>query len=120
MEAPQVFRKFVSSVLTFDRAERLSRLVETARGQRKALDALSHEFQDYLRADVATPSREAFWSSPCLLFCSPKTFGERKVSFALAYEELSTQDSWLLVSEDGRFSVYRPEDRWDDERTLAT
>ena len=102
MDAPQVFRKFVSGVLTSDRAERFARLVETSRGQWKALQALSHDFEGSVRADVAAPRRESFWASPCLVFRAPKTFGERKASFASAYEELSTQDSWLLVSEDGR------------------
>jgi hypothetical protein len=119
MEPAEAWRKFVVGVLVPSKAERLASLIQTRRGQLKALDALSHDFHQAVRADVSVPRRDLFWQLPCLVFQPPSTFGAPRPSFASAYEELSTEDGWLVVSEDGRFGIYRPEGRWDDERTLA-
>jgi len=119
MEAPDALRKFVVSVLVPAKAQRIQSLIQTRRGQMKALDSLSHDLKSAVRADLPTPERSSFWQLPCFLFRAPKTFGARWPSFEAAYEGLSTEDSWLLISEDGRFGVYRPEGRWDGERAFA-
>jgi hypothetical protein len=119
MTADDVFRQFVARVLVPAKAERLDRLIGTPRGNHKALETMYHHFIAWLKPELATPKRQQFWSQECFVFRPPRTFGERRTSFAVAYDELSTTDSWLIVSADGKFGIHRPEGEWDQERTIA-
>ena len=120
MTADDAFRRFVTGALLPDKAERLARLIATPRGKRRVLETLSHDFSAAISKESATPDKQVFWSQECFVFRPPQTFGDKRESFAVAYDELSATDAWLIVSTDGKFGMHRPEGKWDDGRTIAT
>ena len=57
--------------------------------------------------------------SPCYVFHHRRGYGVKYPTFDAAYEELSIDDSWLIVMADGSMGVHRPESRWDAEQVFA-
>jgi hypothetical protein len=46
-------------------------------------------------------------------------FGAEFSTVREAYDELSLEDSWLIVLQDASAGIHRPEARWGDEKLLA-
>ena len=119
VDAQQAFVKFVKRTVTPEKARRFAALAETKNGQRKLLDALSHEFESAIVAQAAPPSADdAIWQQPCYVFRERTGFGVDAASMREAYDELSTRDSWLIILCDSSAGIHRPEDRWDDEKFI--
>ena len=99
-----------------EKARRLLALIETKKGQKKFLRELYHGFQEAVRDDLAFQSSyDEYWDLPCFVFHESKGFGLAVSSFVKAYKQLSLDEGWLIISQDGSIGVYRPEARWDDE-----
>ena len=115
MNNVEAVKRFITGVLEKNRAARLCALVSTSKGERKFLRELSHGIEaPAARSDRMTSLRMCD-SMPCYLYWEREGFGAAKASVGEAYNVLSVEDSWLIVSQDGTFGIYRPEARWDDE-----
>ena len=57
-------------------------------------------------------------NSPCFVFKAPNDLGTVHKTMAEAYDSLASDDSWLIVAEDGLAGIHRPEDRWDSEKMI--
>jgi hypothetical protein len=119
MNAQQTLSHFVSRVLVREKADRFRSLAATKKGQQKILDGLCHEFAPaILPATVRRMDYGAFLGRPCFVYFSPMGFGIEFCTFREAYEELSLEDSWLIILIDASAGVHRPEGRWDDETLI--
>ena len=120
MDAQQTFARFVSRVLVREKAERFTALSTSKKGQRKILDGLCHEFDPaILPTAVRRNDYDALLNKPCFVFFAPMGFGVEFRAVRDAYDELSIQDSWLILLTDASAGIYRPEGRWDDEKLIA-
>ena len=63
---------------------------------------------------------EAIWDAPCYIFESRAGFGAESPSVRAAYDQLSIQDSWLILLRDASAGIHRPESRWDAEKFIKT
>lgn len=96
-------------------------LASSKKGQRKVLDGLSHEFEPAIRAAaIRAKDYSRLWAKPCFAFHARVGFGAEFASVREAYDELSLEDSWLIVPQDASARIHRPEWRWDAEKLLAT
>ena len=60
------------------------------------------------------------WDEPCYVFHTRIGFGVNYPNVRDAYDELSLDDSWLILLQDGSVGIHRPEARWDDEKLLVS
>lgn len=120
MTAEEAFALFVTRVLLPHKARRFATLVSRTKGQRKILDGLCHEFEPAIRPQAVRPKDyKHIWSRPCFAFHPSLEFGAAFPSVRDAYEQLSVDDSWLILLQDGTAGIHRPEARWDAEKLLA-
>lgn len=120
MDSVEAVSKFIKGTIESHRARRLLALVATKKGRRKFLSELHHGIESDVRKDVIKlDDLSSRGSLPCYVYRGPGGFGAEKVSVNAAYDSLSVDDSWLIVSQDGRFAIYRPEARWDSEIIVA-
>jgi hypothetical protein len=120
MNATEAFSAFVTRALVPAKARRFAVLALSKKGQRKAINGLCHEFEPALR-DVAIRTKDytRLWEKPCYAFHSRVGFGAEFSTVRQAYDELSMDDSWLIVLQDASAGIHRPESRWDAERLIA-
>ena len=119
MEAEQAFAHFVSRVLERGRAERLTSLAATKKGQWKILDQLCHEFESaILPSAVRSKDYQPLLNRPCFVFHAPMGFGVEFSTVRDAYAELSTDECWLIILDDASAGIHRPEGRWDAEKLI--
>ena len=121
MDAPQAFTHFVQRCLTPEKARRFTELSATKKGQRKILAGLGGEFESAVREDaVRRGGYDRLWDSSCFVFYEPLGFGVEFASVREAYDQLSIQDSWLILLRDASAGIHRPEaPRWDHEKLIA-
>jgi hypothetical protein len=120
MDAQQAFVHFVSRVSARKKAERFTSLSATKKGQRTILDGLCHEFGPaILPAAVRRKDYNALLDKPCFVFNARMGFGVEFSAVRDAYDRLSFEDSWLIHLSDGSAGIYRPEQRWDDEKLIV-
>jgi hypothetical protein len=121
VDAPDAFVAFVKRALIPEKARRFAALAETKNGQRKILRGLCHEFEPAISPAAVQPrSYDAIWSQPCYIFEEHAGFGVEVPSVRDAYDQLSIQDSWLIILRDASAGIHRPEARWDDEKFIKT
>jgi hypothetical protein len=119
VDAPSAFTAFVHRTLTSDKARRFAALAETPKGQRKVLRALCHEFEPaILPHAVHAGVEDSVWAQPCYIFEERLGFGIEAPSARNAYDQLSIQDSWLIILRDASAGIHRPESRWDAEKFI--
>ena len=120
MNATDAFAAFVTRALIPAKARRFAVLASSKKGQRKALNGLCHEFDPAVRAAaICTKDYSKLWKKPCFAFHPRVGFGAEFSTVREAYDELSLDDSWLIVLQDASAGIHRPEARWDDEKLLA-
>ena len=110
----------MQATLESSKARRFIELAATKKGQSKLLEALSHQFESAIRPIAVlagVPSKKC--KSPCYVFHSRLGYGVEFPTFEEAYDNLSTDDSWLIVLVDGSLGIHRPEARWDAEQVFA-
>jgi hypothetical protein len=119
MNASEAFAEFVMRVLVPGKARRFAVLSSSKKGQRKVLNGLCHEFDPAIR-DTATSKKNysKLWDQPCYVFHARIGFGACFPKVRDAYDELSLDDSWLILLRDASAGIYRPEWRWDDEKLI--
>jgi hypothetical protein len=116
MNASDVFVAFVNRALVPAKAQRYVNLASTLKGQHKILNGLCHEFESAIRENaVCNKDYSKLWDKPCFAFHSKMGFGTEYSKLADAYNDLSIDDSWLIVMRDGTAGIHRPESRWDAE-----
>ena len=117
MNAIAAFSTFAARALSPAKAARYSGLAANAKGQRKLLGSLDHDFERAIRpaARRGTVNRSAH----CYAFHSSVGFGAEFSSVAEAYSRLADTDGWLIVVSDGSGGIYRPEARWDAAVEIA-
>ena len=119
MEANEALAIFVKRVVVSAKADRYASLANSKKGRSKVLDALCHKFEGDVRSEAVKGNKYcAIWGKPCFVFHYRKGFGIEYESVREAYDELSAEDSWLILLSDGSKGIYRPEDRWDAEVLL--
>jgi hypothetical protein len=120
MDAQQAFTEFVQRCLSPEKAGRFTELCASKEGRRKILDGLCHEFEAAIRSDaVQRGGYDQFWSRPCFVFHAPLGFGLEFASVREAYDQLSVENSWLILLRDASAGIHRPEARWDDEKLIS-
>jgi hypothetical protein len=120
MNASEAFAAFVRRALIPAKARRFAVLASSKKGHRKALNGLCHEFEPAVR-DTAICAKDYsnFWEKPCYAFHPRVGFGVEFSTVRDAYDELSLDDSWLIVLQDASAGIHRPEARWDHEKLIA-
>lgn len=119
MNPSDVFVAFVNRALLPAKAQRLVNLASTKKGQHKILDGLSHKFESAIReSSIRVEDFSELWEKPCFAFHSKLGFGAEYSKLSDAYDDLSTEDSWLIVMQDGTAGIHRPESRWDAEKLI--
>src|SRR5688500_12370478 len=117
MDAQEALIAFVSRVLVREKAERFGALATTRKGQQKILAALCHEFGNaILPSTIRGKDYRAILEKRCFVYYEPTGFGVEFSTVREAYEILSIEDSWLIITMDASAGIHRPENRWDDER----
>jgi hypothetical protein len=120
MNATEAFGAFVRRALIPAKARRFAVLASSKKGQRKALNGLGNEFEPAIRAAaIGTKDYSQLWEEPCFAFHPRVGFGARFSTVREAYDELSLDDSWLIVLQDASAGIHRPEARWDHEKLIA-
>jgi hypothetical protein len=120
MNAAEAFVVFVTRVLVPGKARRFAALTSSKKGQRKILEGLCHEFEPAVRpAAIRGRNYNSLWTHTCFAFHSSVGFGVEFPNVRNAYEQLSVQDSWLILLQDASAGIHRPEARWDDEKLIA-
>jgi hypothetical protein len=120
MAAQLAFTHLVQRCLSPEKARRFTELAASKKGQRKILDGLCHEFEPAIRPGaVQHRGYDQIWTSPCFVFYKPLGFGVEFASVREAYEQLSVEDSWLILLRDASAAIHRPEARWDDEKLIG-
>jgi hypothetical protein len=119
MNAIEAFTTFVQRGLIAAKAHRFTVLASSKKGQRKVLDGLCHEFEPAIRESAVHPKDySSLWNKRCYVFHARVGFGTGFSTVRAAYDELSLDDSWLIVLDDGSAGVHRPESCWDDEKLI--
>ena len=67
-----------------------------------------------------TAPKAELWEQPCYIFQERAGFGIEAASVREAYDQLSIEDSWLILLRDSSAGIHRPETRWDDEKFIKT
>jgi len=111
MSAVAAFLTFAARVLSSEKAACYGGLVNGAKGQRKLLDVLHHDFDRAIRPDARHGILNR--KTNCYAFHSSVGFGAEFTSVDEAYDRLSLADGWLIIAADGSGGIYRPEARWD-------
>jgi hypothetical protein len=120
MDPQQAFSNFVQKVIVPEKAERYAALATSKKGHRKIIENLCHHFESSIRVNViCRGDYDRIWALPCYVFSSSCDFGAEFSSVREAYDQLSVEDSWLILLRDGSAGIYRPEDRWDDEKLIS-
>ena len=120
MDSQQAFTQFVRRCLSPEKARRFAELSTSKKGQRKILDGLCHEFEPAIRPGaVQRGGYEGLWNSPCFVFYERLGFGVEFASVREAYDQLSVEDSWLILLCDASAGIHRPEGRWDEEKLIG-
>lgn len=112
MDPKHAFIVFVQKVVLAEKAERFTALAASKSGQNKILDGLCHQFASAIRpAAIHKGGYDRHWASPCYVYYQPLGFGAEFSSVCEAYDQLSAEDSWLILLRDGSLGIYRPEGR---------
>ena len=120
MDPQQAFTVFVQKALLPEKGERFAALSTSKNGQRRILEGLCHQFESAIRpAAIRKDGYDRLWASPCYVFQQPLGFGAEFASVREAYDQLSAEDSWLILLRDGSSGIYRPEGGWDDEKLIS-
>ena len=120
MNSVAALEKFIDKVVKPPRSKRFQELITSSKGQKKFLYELSHGIEDHIRDDVQTEEGfSSFRILPCYVYAGNVGFGIPKASVEEAYELLSVDDSWLIVTQAGSFAIYRPEFPWDAEISVV-
>jgi hypothetical protein len=120
MNAVGAFVVFVGNALERQKAERYAALASTKKGRTKILLGLCHEFEHAIRSEVVRRScEETFWNLPCYAYSSSLGFGQPFSRLREASDRLATEDSWLIVLQDGSGGIHRPEGRWDAQKIIV-
>jgi len=120
MTATEALSTLVQATLESSKARRFVALATSKKRQSKLLDSLAHHFESAVKPETVVaqvPSK--IRQSPCYVFHYRRGYGVQFPTFDDAYDDLSTDDSWLIVSADGSVGMHRPESRWDAERVFA-
>jgi hypothetical protein len=121
MNAQEAFIYFIKKALSSGKAERLTELAGTRKGQQKILNALCHQFKGAIREGVTRRNNyEALWDRQCYVFHETIGFGMEFPTIRDAYDKLSLLDSWLILLGDGSAGIYRPEAKWDSESLILS
>ena len=116
MNEIEAIKAFIKSVATASKARRYVELVNSAKGQKKFLAELHHGLHSSLLDNLRTIKDKSKCNKlPCYIYSEQKGFGVPVTTFSEAYGELSSDDGWVIVSQDGSYGAYRPEDNWSDE-----
>jgi hypothetical protein len=120
MDAQQAFTQLVHRCLSPEKARRYAELCASKKGQRNILDGLCHQFEPAIRPDAKRAGGyDRHWGSPSFVFSKPLGFGVEFASVREAYDQLSVEDSWLILLRDASAAIHRPEARWDDEKLIG-
>ena len=113
------FPTFIHAVLVPARAERYATLAAGARGRRRILDALYHDFDAALRPEcIRDEPLDALDAAAGLIYHAARGWGIPCDTVAAAREDLALDDGWLILLRDGSAGLYRPEGRDDDTRVI--
>jgi hypothetical protein len=120
MDAQQAFTQFVQRCLSPEKARRFAELCSSKKGQQKILSGLSHEFEPAVRSEtVQKGDHDKFAESSCFVFHQRLGFGIEFGTVREAYDQLSVEDSWLILLQDATAGIHRPEAKWDDEKLIV-
>jgi len=116
MNEIEAIKFFIKRVVSGKKSQRYCSIIETKKGKYKFLSELSHGFQNSLKTDLQSiQSDKGLWSKPCYIYSSNNGFGIFIETFLQAYDLLSSDDGWIIVSQDAKYGFYRPEADWDNE-----
>lgn len=118
MNASEVFCSFVSSVLRKEDARRCVEIIHSKKGQKKLSEFLCHKFDEAIKpGGIVKTIQSESWNLPCFIFHG-ESFGNHYPSLKEAYDSLSLKDGWLIILENTSLGIYRPEQRWDEEKFI--
>ena len=120
MTPTEAFTTLVQATLEPSKARRFAELASSKKGRAKLLDALAHQFESAIRPNAVLPGIvPKMRQSPCYVFHYMRGYGVAFPTLSDAYDDLSADDSWLIVLADGSAGIHRPEARWDAEQVFA-
>jgi len=116
MNEIEALKKFVEQATSDQKSRRYIALIESKKGRKKFLAELYHEFLASLREEIKNEKdHKKYNKKACFIYCEQYVFGMSVASFSEAYEKLSQDEGWIIVTQDASFGVYRPESEWDKE-----
>jgi hypothetical protein len=119
MENISALKTFLKGAIAEDKSRRYLSLLDTKNGNKKLIDELHHQFESHIRGEKVVHSFDKrLMEKPCFIYGGNRSFGMPHNSITEAYDLLSHEDSWLIVSTDGTIGIFRPEDRWDDTKWI--
>ena len=112
----EALANFLQAIVQKHRRDRYAGYLGTEKGRRKLLAALDHDLErDIETKKIAKSLSEKEWTQPALLLSSSGIFGQEYSSVRGACNEAPWEGGWLVVGGAGKFGVYRPEGKSDDE-----
>ena len=116
MESTEYLAKFIRKVVNKQKKERYVGYLTSNKGKIKFLAALDHDLErDIEKRKVVKELSENDWSMSGVFYSSNGSFGVHSETIKEAYENAPWEGGWLILSETGRYGVYRPEGKMDDE-----
>ena len=119
MNSNEVFVRFCNKALVAKKAMRYCELIKTKKGPIKILDMINHDIDNNIRNDtINTNINDNDMNSSCFIFHRNHDFGKQVDTLRAALDSLSQEEGWIVILENGSLAIYRPEGRWDAERTI--
>jgi len=116
MNVPEGLFFFLSSALVKSKRERFLGFLKNGKGQKKFARSLDHDLFKFLDKNLfVTKLSEKVLSQSGNLFCSNGINSNSESSMIDLYGKAPWEGGWLLISKSGKFAIYRPEGRIDDE-----
>ncbi|RYD65584.1 MAG: hypothetical protein EOP83_07075 [Verrucomicrobiaceae bacterium] len=119
MNAIEALGHFLRHALDPRKAERYGDLIQRPKGQKRFLADLYHTLGDCFPDGLTdSPLSSNQRSQPGFSFSEKRGFGILEPSIEEAYDALIPGTGWLIIDTGGRFGIYQPEDRMDDQRQI--
>ena len=112
-------RNFIKGAFAKQKQERYLGFIMNPKGQVKFLKELDHTIEKVIDTTKVKPSiTESEWNECGYLFSSNGVFGESVENIKAAYEEAPWDGGWLMIDRAGKFGIFRPEWKMDDEISI--
>ncbi len=116
MESTEHLAKFIREAVCKPKRERYAGYLANKKGKLKFLAALDHDLEKDIKLSKSVKElSENDWSRSGVFYSSRGAYAIHSETIKQAYENAPWEGGWLILSKTGKYGIYRPEGRMDDE-----